>query len=154
MANPPLSDHGHNELIRENAERLARENGLELEKRLTGRSISAESNTMRDVIDRFAYHASPLGPVGLTTAAVAPTPIMHHPPLLLCSPRDAMLDVRMSLPWGEAEVTGTVVMTNPPGDRMLRNLPVGMAVRFDRTAPETRAALVMYAEERLRTLGV
>ena len=70
------------------------------------------------------------------------------------APRDAMLDVRMRLPWGEADVKGTVVMTNAPGDLMVRNLPVGMAVRFDQTAPETKAALVMYAEERLRTLGV
>jgi CheY-like chemotaxis protein len=55
---------------------------------------------------------------------------------------------KMALPMATVRATGRVVFTNVPGNLMKRSLPVGMAVRFEGTPPETEALLQMYAEVR------
>jgi hypothetical protein len=60
----------------------------------------------------------------------------------------------MDLPMATVRTTGRVVFANPPGDRMKRNLPVGMAVRFEGTPPETEALFRIYAEIRHCVLEV
>jgi hypothetical protein len=45
-------------------------------------------------------------------------------------------------------------MTNVPGNLMRNNLPVGMGLRFVGATPEVQAALLVYAQERMRNLEV
>ena len=63
--------------------------------------------------------------------------------------------VVVPVPAGETvEASGRVVMTNVPGNVMKRNLPFGMAVRFDQLAERASVALLLYAEERARALDL
>lgn len=76
----------------------------------------------------------------------------------LSTPTPSMLRARIAtripLPSGFVSVSGRVVMTNVPGNRMKKKLPVGMAVSFEETAPETEALLHLYAQERQDALEV
>jgi len=61
---------------------------------------------------------------------------------------------KMALPMATVRATGRVVFTNVPGNLMKRSLPVGMAVRFEGTPPETEALFQIYAEVRHCALEV
>jgi len=70
----------------------------------------------------------------------------------LATPTPSMLRAavatRVPLPSGSVAVSGRVVMTNVPGNRLKKKLPVGMAIRFDEMPPETEALLQIYSRER------
>jgi hypothetical protein len=68
--------------------------------------------------------------------------------------RRSTVVAKMALPMATVRATGPVVFTNVPGNLMKHNLPVGMAVRFEDTPPETEALLQVYAEVRHCTLEV
>jgi hypothetical protein len=68
--------------------------------------------------------------------------------------RRSVVAGEIPLPMATVRITGRVVSTNVPGNLMKHSLPVGMAVRFDGTPPETEALLQVYAEERRRSLQV
>ncbi len=68
--------------------------------------------------------------------------------------RKTVVVAKMALPMATVRVTGPVVFTNVPGNLQKRSLPVGMAVRFEGTPPETEALLQVYAEVRHCTLEV
>lgn len=51
-----------------------------------------------------------------------------------------------------SRLAGQVVMTNVVGNLMKRNLPPGMAIRFDRLRVEEHAALELHVERKLRRL--
>jgi hypothetical protein len=68
--------------------------------------------------------------------------------------RRSLVVAKIPLPMGTVRTTGRVVSTNVPGNLMKRSLPVGMAVCFEGTSPETEALLHIYAEERHRALEV
>ncbi len=68
--------------------------------------------------------------------------------------RRTILVAKIALPMATVRATGRVVFTNVPGNLMKRSLPVGMAVRFEGTPPETEALLQVYAEVRHCTLDV
>jgi hypothetical protein len=70
------------------------------------------------------------------------------------APRQSSVFARMDLPMATVRTSGRVVFANPPGDRMKHNLPVGMAVRFEGTPPETEALFRIYAEIRHCVLEV
>jgi CheY-like chemotaxis protein len=63
-------------------------------------------------------------------------------------------DVQLELPLLAAcgRLSGQVVMTNVVGNLMKRNLPPGMAVRFQRLRVEEHATLELYVERKLRRL--
>jgi hypothetical protein len=69
-------------------------------------------------------------------------------------PQRTTVSAKMDLPMATVRATGRVVFANLPGDRMKHNLPVGMAVRFEGTTPETEALLRIYAEVRHCVLEV
>jgi CheY-like chemotaxis protein len=66
----------------------------------------------------------------------------------------SVVATEIPLPMATVRITGRVVSTNVPGNLMNRSLPVGMAVQFQDTPPETEALLQIYAEERRRALQV
>ncbi len=68
--------------------------------------------------------------------------------------RRTVVAAKIPLPMATVRTMGRVVFTNVPGNLMKRNLPIGMAVRFEGTPPETEALLQVYAEERQRALEV
>jgi hypothetical protein len=68
--------------------------------------------------------------------------------------RRTIVAAEIPLPMATVRTTGRVVFTNVPGNLMKRSLPVGMAVRFEGTPPETEALLQIYAEERHRSLEI
>ena len=70
------------------------------------------------------------------------------------APQRTSVSARMDLPMATVRATGRVVFANPSGDRMKHNLPVGMAVRFEGTPPETETLLRIYAEIRHSVLEV
>jgi hypothetical protein len=70
------------------------------------------------------------------------------------APRRTSVFAKMDLPMATVLTTGRVVFANPSGDHMKRNLPVGMAVRFEGTPPETETLLRIYAEIRHCVLEV
>src|SRR5690606_6212073 len=73
---------------------------------------------------------------------------MGHPTLVR-----SHVTLRTTIPGvGPATLPGRVVMTNVPGNLMRRNLPHGMGVRFEDLNEAVAVALVVYAQERLRTL--
>jgi hypothetical protein len=49
---------------------------------------------------------------------------------------------------------GRVVMTSVPGNVMRRSLPFGMGIQFEHLSEAASVALLVYAEERFRTLSV
>jgi response regulator RpfG family c-di-GMP phosphodiesterase len=63
-------------------------------------------------------------------------------------------EVQIELPGQTAlgRLAGQVVMTNVAGNLMKRNLPPGMAVRFERLRVEEHAALELHVERKLRRL--
>jgi response regulator RpfG family c-di-GMP phosphodiesterase len=64
----------------------------------------------------------------------------------------AQVATRIPLESEGVEVSGRVLMTNVPGNRLKKKLPVGMAIRFDDTSPEAEAQLQTYARERQNAL--
>lgn len=50
--------------------------------------------------------------------------------------------------------TGRVVMTNVPGNVMRRGLPFGMGVQFEQLSEAASVDLLIYAEDRFRSLSV
>jgi hypothetical protein len=70
------------------------------------------------------------------------------------APQSTSVFAKMDLPMATVRTTGRVVFANPSGDRMKHNLPVGMAVRFEGTPPETETLLRIYAEIRHCVLEV
>ena len=68
--------------------------------------------------------------------------------------RRTIVAAEFPLPMGTVRATGPVVFTNVPGNLMKHSLPVGMAVRFEGTSPETEALLQIYAEQRHRSLEI
>jgi hypothetical protein len=67
----------------------------------------------------------------------------------------ARVEVRLAIPGaGPIDASGRVVMTNVPGNVMKRNLPYGMAVHFESLAESASVSLLLYAEDRARTLSV
>lgn len=68
--------------------------------------------------------------------------------------RRTVVAAEFPLPMGTVRASGSVVLTNVPGNLMKHSLPVGMAVRFENTSPETEALLQIYAEQRHRALEV
>jgi CheY-like chemotaxis protein len=70
------------------------------------------------------------------------------------SPQSSAVELCLPLPSGAAKAGGRVVMTNVPGNLMRNNLPVGMGLRFVGATPEVQAALLVYAQERMRNLEV
>jgi hypothetical protein len=67
----------------------------------------------------------------------------------------ARVEVRLATPEvGSIEAEGRVVMTNVPGNVMKRNLPFGMAVHFDHLSEHASVALLMCAENRVRSLSI
>jgi len=63
-------------------------------------------------------------------------------------------DVEIELPSlaSFGRLSGEVVMTNVAGNLMKRNLPAGMAVRFEHLADEELAAIELYIERKTRQL--
>jgi CheY-like chemotaxis protein len=63
-------------------------------------------------------------------------------------------EVQLELPTFASfgRLAGQVMMTNVAGNLMKRNLPAGMAVRFERLAVEEEAALELYVERKTRQL--
>jgi hypothetical protein len=63
--------------------------------------------------------------------------------------------LQMTLP-GAAPISasGRVVMTNVPGNVMRRHLPFGMGVRFEQLSEAASVRLVVYAQERFRSLAL
>jgi hypothetical protein len=55
---------------------------------------------------------------------------------------------------GPLTAVGRVVMTNVPGNVMRRGLPYGMGIRFEQLSETTSVALLVYAQERFRTLSM
>jgi hypothetical protein len=53
-----------------------------------------------------------------------------------------------------SHASGRVVMTNVPGNVMRRGLPFGMGVHFDHLDEAASVGLLLYAEERFRSLAV
>jgi len=49
---------------------------------------------------------------------------------------------------------GRVVMTSVPGNVMRRSLPFGMGIQFEHLSEAASVALLVYAEERFRTLSI
>lgn len=76
----------------------------------------------------------------------------------LATPTPSMLRARIAtripLPAGYVSVCGRVVMTNVPGNRLKKKLPVGMAICFEETPPETEAMLQIYSQEKQDSLEV
>ena len=64
----------------------------------------------------------------------------------------AIVHVALPLPGGEIRVTGSVVMTNVPGNLSRRTLPVGMGVRFAGHAGAAKEALREWVLERAAAL--
>jgi len=69
-------------------------------------------------------------------------------------PRQTSVFAKMDLPMATVRTTGRVVFANVPGDSMRRSLPVGMAVHFEDTPPETETLFRIYAEIRHCVLEV
>jgi hypothetical protein len=63
-------------------------------------------------------------------------------------------DVQIELPQFASfgRLGGRVVMTNVAGNLLKKNLPTGMAVRFERVGVEEQAALELHVERKLRRL--
>jgi hypothetical protein len=70
------------------------------------------------------------------------------------APQCTSVFAKMDLPMATVRTTGRVVFQNPSGDQRKHNLPVGMAVRFEGTPPETETLLRIYAEIRHCVLEV
>jgi hypothetical protein len=68
--------------------------------------------------------------------------------------RRTIVAAEIPLPMATVRAAGRVIFTNVPGNLMKHSLPVGVAVRFESTPPETEALLQIYAEERHRALEV
>ena len=66
----------------------------------------------------------------------------------------SLVHVALPLPQGDVRVTGSVVMTNVPGNLTKRNLPLGMGVRFTGHSEATEDALLAYVQERTDSLLV
>jgi DNA-binding NtrC family response regulator len=66
--------------------------------------------------------------------------------------RNTPIEVDLPLPRTRLRLRARVVMTNVPGNLLRRNLPVGMAVRFEETSVASAAHLEMIVERRLRAL--
>lgn len=67
----------------------------------------------------------------------------------------SQVELHMSIPRvGSMRASGRVVMTNVPGNVMRRSLPFGMGIHFDRVSDAGSVALLVYAEERFRSLAM
>jgi DNA-binding response OmpR family regulator len=55
---------------------------------------------------------------------------------------------------GRVHAQGRVVMTNVPGNVMRRSLPFGMGVQFDNLSEAVSVSLLVYAQERFRSLSL
>jgi len=55
---------------------------------------------------------------------------------------------------GRVAATARVVMTNVPGNVMRRNLPFGMGVQFENLSEAVSVSLLVYAQERFRSLSL
>lgn len=55
---------------------------------------------------------------------------------------------------GRVSASGRVVMTNVPGNVMRRSLPFGMGVQFDQLSEAVSVSLLVYAQERFRSLSL
>lgn len=61
----------------------------------------------------------------------------------------------LALPAGaRVSAAARVVMTNVPGNVMRRSLPFGMGVQFDQLSEPDSVALLVYAQERFRSLSL
>jgi response regulator RpfG family c-di-GMP phosphodiesterase len=66
--------------------------------------------------------------------------------------RGTELQLELPLLASCGRLTGQVVMTNVAGNLLKRNLPAGMAIRFERMRVEEHAALELHVERKLRRL--
>jgi hypothetical protein len=65
------------------------------------------------------------------------------------------LGLELSLPADRRlALSARVAMTNVPGNVMKRSLPFGMGVCFEQLSEAASVALLVYAEERLKTLAM
>ena len=55
---------------------------------------------------------------------------------------------------GRVSTTARVVMTNVPGNVMRRSLPFGMGVQFEQLSEAVSVSLLVYAQERFRSLSL
>jgi hypothetical protein len=55
---------------------------------------------------------------------------------------------------GRVHAAGRVVMTNVPGNVMRRSLPLGMGVQFEQLSEAVSVSLLVYAQERFRSLSL
>ena len=66
----------------------------------------------------------------------------------------AVVDIAIRLPGCFIETKARVVFANVPGNLQRPNLPLGMAVRFERLEPDTEKKLKAYVKDRLAQLEV
>jgi hypothetical protein len=71
----------------------------------------------------------------------------------------SMVKSRVELQWtlpgaGRVSACGRVVMTNVPGNVMRRSLPFGMGVQFEQVSEAASIALLVYAQDRFRSLSL
>jgi len=65
------------------------------------------------------------------------------------------IELEISIPTrGRVQATGRVVMTNVPGNMAKKSLPNGMGIQFEQLSEAVSVHLVLYAQERLRTLAL
>lgn len=62
--------------------------------------------------------------------------------------RGGLVELRITLPWGEAIVDSEVIWNNVPGNLRRSNAPIGMGVRFVDMETEVYDALRRYVKER------
>jgi hypothetical protein len=66
----------------------------------------------------------------------------------------AIVEVELRLPGDHLRLTGTVLFSNVTGNLHQPNLPMGMAVRFDRLSNDDREKIGSYVKDRLADLNV
>jgi len=64
------------------------------------------------------------------------------------------VELRLATQAGTIAADGRVVMTSVPGNLMRKSLPFGMGIQFDHLSEAASVALLVYAEERFRTLSI
>jgi hypothetical protein len=66
----------------------------------------------------------------------------------------ARITLDLAVPGGRVSAVGRVVMTNVPGNVMRRSLPFGMGVQFEQLSEAVSVSLLVYAQERYRSLSL
>lgn len=67
----------------------------------------------------------------------------------------ARVSIDFALPAsGRVNAVGRVVMTNVPGNVMRRSLPFGMGVQFEQLSEAVSVSLLVYAQDRFRSLSL